>query len=634
MRFLKTGVANVIDIGPAVIGSTDGRLVSPVTGLAVGTVDEIGVYKHGATALTSTTAAAITHRAGGIYTMSLTTGFVDTVGRLTFYCRDDSACLPIRHEFMVLPGQVYDSLVGGTDDLDVQVSGIDANAITATAIASNALTSAKIAANAIGASQIAADAIGSSELAATAVAEIWASTVIPSNWAALAISTAGAVTAGTVSDKAGYSLAADQKVDVDKINGSSVAALLLQLFHDAHHYGAVAAYSSTAPSITLSTGGSGATRNANFYEGQYAFVYAGPGAGQSRRILSGTTALVQTLDSAYVVTPTTASSLLLVPLAPGENAPTNWASLAITTGGVVSANTTLIEGTDATNQIDARINASTTLAAILADTGTAIPADLTLIKGTTAFNTATDSLEAIRNRGDAAWTGGSSGANPNNFDKLSISTAGVLTLVDVTQIEGSDATNQLVAAVNASTAVGAIPTTPLLAASAPTNFGNLAITTGGNVTAGNMRGTDSALLAASAPTNFGAMSITTGGDVNAGNMRGTDSAFLAASAPTNFGALSISTAGAIGTVTSLTNKTGFALGSTGLAAVVPADPTSPPIWGTANVVEHLAWRSAFDINEVVETPTQQTLKGSTGDTIGTATVTASTVSVTRGTFST
>lgn len=46
--------------------------------------------------------------------------------------------------------------------------------------------------------------------------------------------------------------------------------------------------------------------------------------------------------------------------------------------------------------------------AILIDTGTTIPADLTLIKGS-AFSTTTDSLEAIRDRGDVAWvTGGSS----------------------------------------------------------------------------------------------------------------------------------------------------------------------------------------------------------------------------------
>lgn len=46
--------------------------------------------------------------------------------------------------------------------------------------------------------------------------------------------------------------------------------------------------------------------------------------------------------------------------------------------------------------------------AILVDTGTTIPARLDGIEGAT-FDTATDSLEAIRDRGDAAWTTGSGG---------------------------------------------------------------------------------------------------------------------------------------------------------------------------------------------------------------------------------
>lgn len=46
----------------------------------------------------------------------------------------------------------------------------------------------------------------------------------------------------------------------------------------------------------------------------------------------------------------------------------------------------------------------TVVDAILEDTGTTLPATLSAIQGAT-FNTATDSLEAIRDRGDAAWTG-------------------------------------------------------------------------------------------------------------------------------------------------------------------------------------------------------------------------------------
>jgi len=49
-------------------------------------------------------------------------------------------------------------------------------------------------------------------------------------------------------------------------------------------------------------------------------------------------------------------------------------------------------------------------AATLVDTGTTLPATLTSMSGAT-FATGTDSLEAIRNRGDAAWTTGAGGGS-------------------------------------------------------------------------------------------------------------------------------------------------------------------------------------------------------------------------------
>jgi|GEM_PF-2012862 len=48
---------------------------------------------------------------------------------------------------------------------------------------------------------------------------------------------------------------------------------------------------------------------------------------------------------------------------------------------------------------------------ILVDTGTTIPGQLDDMSGAT-FATATDSLEALRNRGDAAWTTGAGGSSP------------------------------------------------------------------------------------------------------------------------------------------------------------------------------------------------------------------------------
>jgi hypothetical protein len=110
MLWLEQSTAATVAIGPAV-AIADG--VTPVTSLASGTVDEIGVYKAGATALTDLSGTAITHRAGGMYTIPLPTGAVGTLGPLVFFLRDDTACLPIRHEYIVVPSNVYNMLVDG-----------------------------------------------------------------------------------------------------------------------------------------------------------------------------------------------------------------------------------------------------------------------------------------------------------------------------------------------------------------------------------------------------------------------------------------------------------------------------------------------------------------------------------------
>jgi hypothetical protein len=76
--------------------------------------------------------------------------------------------------------------------------------------------------------------------------------------------------------------------------------------------------------------------------------------------------------------------------------------------GVAGAGLTDLATQSSVNTIDSNVDA------ILVDTGTTIPARLTGIEGA-SFSTSTDSLEAIRDRGDSAWItggGGSGGATP------------------------------------------------------------------------------------------------------------------------------------------------------------------------------------------------------------------------------
>ena len=167
MQILKQSTSATIIVGPAV-GIADG--VTPVTTLAVGTVDEIGVYKDSGTSLTDLSGTTtLTHRAGGMYTMTLATGDVGTLGKLDVYIRDDSACLPIFKEFMVLPANVYDSLVAGTDYLNAEVAAMAAGTVTAAAIATGAIDADAIADAAIDAGALASDCITSDKIADDAI---------------------------------------------------------------------------------------------------------------------------------------------------------------------------------------------------------------------------------------------------------------------------------------------------------------------------------------------------------------------------------------------------------------------------------------------------------------------------------
>lgn len=110
MQFLKQSTAATIIVGRAVDLTNE---LTPEVGLAAGTVDEIGVYKHGATSLTDISGTTtFTHRAEGMYTTTLSTSDTNTLGHLVFCLHDLSVCRPIRQDYMVIPAGTYDNLIG------------------------------------------------------------------------------------------------------------------------------------------------------------------------------------------------------------------------------------------------------------------------------------------------------------------------------------------------------------------------------------------------------------------------------------------------------------------------------------------------------------------------------------------
>lgn len=106
----------------------------------------------------------LTHNHTGHYVFVSDGGDFDTVGEVEFSLNNGTnAMAPVK--FQVLPANVYDSIVGGTDTLQVETTSIAANAINAAAIADSAITRNKIASGAITTSAFEAGAINTAAIA-------------------------------------------------------------------------------------------------------------------------------------------------------------------------------------------------------------------------------------------------------------------------------------------------------------------------------------------------------------------------------------------------------------------------------------------------------------------------------------
>lgn len=135
---IKQSVAVTIQMGPA-LDAGDG--VAEETGLS----PTVELSKANAAFAARDSAGAINHDANGWYRVPLNTTDVATAGRLIAKFDDAATHLPVWHEFTVVPVNVYDSLVGGTDALRVHTSEITADLINSTAIASAAIADQAVA---------------------------------------------------------------------------------------------------------------------------------------------------------------------------------------------------------------------------------------------------------------------------------------------------------------------------------------------------------------------------------------------------------------------------------------------------------------------------------------------------------
>jgi hypothetical protein len=105
------------------VDDADGKTAE--TGLTIANTD-IKVWKAGATSLASKNSGGATHIAGGIYYAVLDATDTDTIGPLVIFIHVAGA-LPVRLECCVYAANVYDSLIAGSDKLEVDTVEISSD---------------------------------------------------------------------------------------------------------------------------------------------------------------------------------------------------------------------------------------------------------------------------------------------------------------------------------------------------------------------------------------------------------------------------------------------------------------------------------------------------------------------------
>jgi hypothetical protein len=113
-RFLKQSTAFTFRIGPFV-DSTDA--VTAETALSIAQAD-IQISKNGGAFAQTSASPTTTHDVDGWYQCPLTATDTNTLGPLTVQIVMAGA-LPVWEHFTVVPANVYESLVGGTEFLEV-----------------------------------------------------------------------------------------------------------------------------------------------------------------------------------------------------------------------------------------------------------------------------------------------------------------------------------------------------------------------------------------------------------------------------------------------------------------------------------------------------------------------------------
>lgn len=124
--WLKQSTAVEVAIGPF-LDETDGKTAE--TALTI-TQADIRLKKNGGAWAQKNAAQTLSHEENGWYEISLDTTDTNTLGILIVAIHESGA-LPCWREFMVVPANIYDSVVSGSDLIDVSTTQFNGSAVTA-----------------------------------------------------------------------------------------------------------------------------------------------------------------------------------------------------------------------------------------------------------------------------------------------------------------------------------------------------------------------------------------------------------------------------------------------------------------------------------------------------------------------
>ena len=301
MQFLKQSTTATVTVGPVL--DADGVAVTTAV------LADFSIAKNGSVA--TLTGATVTHSTNGYYTIALTTGNVDTLGRLDIIV-NNSAMSMTNHRYDVLVAATYDAVVTNGVATAAQATAIQADTDDIQTRLPAALVSGRMDAS-VGA--MATNVITAAAFATDAVDEI-----VDGVW-------------DEVLTGATHNVAA------------SAGRRLRQLASVIVHSGTAQGAGTGNNQIQLDTGASSIN---GAYDPGLVYIETGTGAGQTRLILqyNGTTK-VATVDRDWRVNPDTTSEFVILGDAGRESVNEGLAQAATTT--TITLNTSASTSDDAYN---------------------------------------------------------------------------------------------------------------------------------------------------------------------------------------------------------------------------------------------------------------------------------------------